>query len=315
MSNKKCAIVLSIAVASGFAVACSGSTSAEDMQEGEGAGGASNDSHSNGVSSNASNASNASDASNASNPESNDPSPNEGDNGDEDASVLLPTADGSAPKDSGSTPGVVNPPIKTGKRCHLHLHWAGGSGKADSINLEGVTEVWPQSPGGAFWLYDGPHNFAYDPQTGDADYQAYVKFLKGALDKSQCGPTIVIGYSNGGGLAAKLFCSGEDFGGRAWGYIVSDPVMDDGVRGCKPSPNIRKTLFTHSDELTNQAAAANHSCSVTSWYCQDNRTMPLAEYEMQIGQKSVRDRAEHAGAVDPQYAAWNVPVSWWKNDF
>ncbi len=215
----------------------------------------------------------------------------------------------------GDSAIAVNTPIRDGKRCHLHLHWAGGSGKADSVNLEGVTEVWPQSPGGAFWLYDGPHDYSYDPTTGDAEYQALVAFLTSALVQSQCGPTIVIGYSNGGGLAAKLFCKGEDFGGRAWGYIVSDPVMDDGVRGCKPSPNIRKTLFTHSDELRDAAASAGNSCTVTTWYCQDNRTMPLAEYEMQIGRKSIRDRALHGGAIDPQYAPWSVPVGWWKNDF
>ncbi len=229
--------------------------------------------------------------------------------------------DATTPVDGGGNndAGAVNPPITTGKKCNLNLHWAGGSGKPDSLNLEGVTEVWPTSPGGAFWLYDGPHNFANDPDTGDADYQSLVTFLEGVLTASGCGPTVIIGYSNGGGFAAKLYCEGEDFGGRAWAYMIDDPVMDDGVRGCAPSPNIRKVMFTHSDELTAQAATANHSCTVTTWYCEDNRTMPLSEYETVVGQTSIRQREFHGGGdgtwKDDFYAAWAVPARWWENDF
>lgn len=212
--------------------------------------------------------------------------------------------------------GVV--PVTAGKKCNLHLHWASGTGRPDSINLEGVTEVWPTSPTGAFWLYDGPHNFAYDPTTGEAEYQAIVTFLRGVITQRQCGPTVVIGYSNGGGLAAKLFCNGETFGGRVWGSIVVDPVMDDGVRGCAPSPLVRKVLFTHSDELKASAASANHSCSVTSWYCEDNRTMPVSEYETVIGRTSFRASQYHNASMgwsDPALAPWSVQAQWWLNDF
>ena len=218
--------------------------------------------------------------------------------------------------DAGFDAGVV--PVTTGKKCNLHLHWAGGTGRPDSLNLEGVTEVWPTSPTGAFWLYDGPHNFAYDPTTGEAEYQVIVTFLRGVLTQRQCGPTVVIGYSNGGGLAAKLFCNGETFGGRVWGSIVVDPVMDDGVRGCAPSPLVRKVLFTHSDELKASAASANHSCSVTSWYCEDNRTMPVSEYETVIGRTSFRASQYHNASMgwsDSALAPWSVQAQWWLNDF
>ena len=44
----------------------------------------------------------------------------------------------------------------------------------------------------------------------------------------------VQGLLCGGGFAARIYCSGEDFGGRVWGVFVDDPVPDAGVKVIVP---------------------------------------------------------------------------------
>lgn len=194
-----------------------------------------------------------------------------------------------------------NPPVTTGRYCNLYLHGAGQQGNSTDRQDGDVFWAMPRSPNGAFWEYDGPHNYQQTPQTGEAEYQALRSFLANYVSSRSCGPTTVHGGSNGGGLAAKLYCRGEDFGGRVWAYIVDDPVMDRGVVGCSPSPNITRTYFTHSDELRDEAAdtVLNHggNCSQAGWgwYCEDNRTMTLQEYNSHIGTQSVRTCATHSG--------------------
>ncbi|WP_162942016.1 hypothetical protein [Desertimonas flava] len=216
-------------------------------------------------------------------------------------------------------PGESVAPVTEGKWCSLHLHWAGGNGQADAAEEDqgGYWKLWPSSPAGAFWEYDGPHDYAVDPETGDEEYQAIVEFLTGYLDERDCGPVLVVGYSNGGGLAAKLLCQGEDFGGRAWGFIVDDPVMDDGVLECEPSPLVRHVLFTHSEELVADAEAANGDCSVTGWYCEDNHTMPLADYEAATGYPSQLQREFHGGDgwSDDELAPWHTEYLAWTTVF
>lgn len=241
----------------------------------------------------------------------------------------------SAPTTPPPAPAPGNPPVVDGKKCSLHLHWAGGGAQPDQRDSNGYWKVWPGSPDGAFWLYDGPHNSAYDPDsTADvAKYNELVSYLKNFLDARECGPVLLIGYSNGGGFAAKLFCKGEDFGGRVWGVIVDDPVMDEGVLGCRPSRNIRAVSFTHSTELKRQAEAAvtGRQCSWdppysgtprpgqgTGWYCENNRTRTLAQYEELIGHKSVLQREFHGnpnGWVDNSHAVWALETPFWTNRF
>lgn len=225
------------------------------------------------------------------------------------------TAAASTPPDDSAAPAVTD-----GKWCSLNLHWASGGGQEDvaEVNDGGYWQLWPSSPDGMFWLYDGPHDFADDPDTGADEYNALVEFLAEYLDSRSCGPTLVLGYSNGGGLAAKLLCSGEDFGGRVWGYIVDDPVMDAGVLDCEPSPNVRHVLFTHSEELAGDAEEAGGDCSVTGWYCQDNTTMTVAEYEAETGYPSELQREIHsgdAGWADDELASWHQEFVFWTTYF
>ena len=187
------------------------------------------------------------------------------------------------------------------KRCSLFLHGAGWNNNvSDSYNAEGIHELQPPSPDGAFWLYDGPHNYSQSASTGAPDYQRIVEYLRDYVTANDCGPLVVRGTSNGGGLAAKLYCRGEDFGGRAWGYIVEDPVMDVAVEGCSPSPRITRTYFNHSDELRDEAASTSSrdfDCEYAGWgwYCEDNTTMTLETYASHIGTESVRSCVTHSG--------------------
>lgn len=218
---------------------------------------------------------------------------------------------------------TVTPP--SGVRCEMNLHWYGPGGAPGVTQAdrnapppESSIKFWPRAPYQAYWNYDGPHNFTYDPgATADEQaYQSLVMYLRGHLEQRNCGPTIILGYSNGGGLAAKLYCRGEDFGDRVFGYIVDDPVMDNGVLNCQPSSNIRKTHFIHSSELSDAAAGAasiGYSCNVTTWYCEDNRTMSLTQYEARIGVDSQWQRPLHSSLDGATYAisSTHMPSVWW----
>ena len=192
-------------------------------------------------------------------------------------------------------------PTTATKRCNLFLHGAGWNNNvSDSYNAEGIHELQPPSPDGAFWLYDGPNDYQQSASTGESDYQRIVEYLRDYVTANGCGPLVVRGSSNGGGLAAKLYCRGEDFGGRAWGYIIEDPVMDVAVEGCTPSPTIARTFFNHSDELRDEAASTasqDFDCEYAGlgWYCEDNTTMTLETYNSHVGTESVRSCATHSG--------------------
>lgn len=224
-----------------------------------------------------------------------------------------------------STTGPTQP--ISGRRCELWLHSAGGGGGSSYVDSEGDLVIRPQSTksdGSAynFWEYDGPHNYAYDPGTNStevASYNRIVNQLTTALSSNGCGPTVVLGQSAGGGLAAKMYCRGQTLGNRVFAFIVDDPVIDNGVRntgGCKPGATVKHSQFTHSTEMQIQAdrASTGNHCSWdppywwqsgqtvnsfrqgqgTGWYCEDNRTMTLNEYQQIIGQTSHWHRPNHS---------------------
>lgn len=232
-------------------------------------------------------------------------------------------AGGQAVHFAQSDTGPTNPPVTTGLKCNLYLHGAGQQGGMnDHTNGEGIFNAMPRSPYGAFWEYDGPHNYQQTPQTGEDYYQNLVNFLNQYLEDRDCGPTVVRGGSNGGGLAAKLYCRGEDFGGRAWGYILDDPVMDVAVVGCSPSPNIRNFYLNNSVELVAEAdrtaAQNNGNCANAGWgwYCEDNRTMTLTEYESHLDTQSVRSCQTHSGqGCTYVQTGMHVNYLWWENEF
>ncbi len=203
----------------------------------------------------------------------------------------------------------------------MYLHGAGTPpGDYDEPWAGGIKYLAPHSGNPEFpwfWLYDGPDNNAYDPGDSDKPYNDLVAYLTDYLDQNDCGPVMLYGASAGGGLAARIYCSGEDFGGRMWGVMVDDPVPDAGVIGCSPSPNVQRSLFVHSTELVETAATfVDNRCSQSPvlefpWYCQDDIGFDLAEYEAEIGQKSVWGREEHLGVNTPETNFWTINLSWW----
>ena len=243
-----------------------------------------------------------------------------------------------------STSGTTNP--ISGRRCELWLHSAGGGGGSSYVDAEGDLVLRPQSTkadGSAynFWEYDGPHNYAYDPgvnATEVASYNRIINQLTTTLSSIGCGATVVLGQSAGGGLAAKMYCRGETLGNRVFGYIVDDPVMDNGVRltgGCKPGATVKLSQFTHSTEMQIQAdrASTGNQCSWdppywwqnggtvndfrqgqgTGWYCEDNRTMSLNEYQQLIGQTSYWHRPNHSdtSGSNPYYDNYPSLARFW----
>lgn len=232
----------------------------------------------------------------------------EAENGNRTGNVSLVTSDSTASGNSYirfGTNGGSTPPVTTGQRCSVLLHGAGVDParlQADEIAYNNdpaltsinVRTIQPFSNNwtdfiGNHWGYDGPHNFQYDPDSNsdEAAYQQYVSIVRNRITQANCGPTYIEGGSNGGGFLAKMFCRGEDFGGRIWGVYLKDPVMDTGVLNCNPSSNIKKAVVTYSDELEEQKPPAvndNYRCRSTpyGWYCNDDTTMSVAEYTKQI---------------------------------
>jgi hypothetical protein len=206
-------------------------------------------------------------------------------------------------------------------RCILYLHGAGTSpGQLSDQQWESdLLYLRPASPNNEpphFWLYDGPHNFARDVGDTNKPYNDIVDYLTAYLNRNECGPVMMHGASNGGGLAARIYCSGEDFGGRLWMAFIDDPVPDAGVIGCSPSPAVQRSLFVHSTELAEQAETfVNNRCSRTAaqyaWYCQDDIGFDVDEYEAHIGQESFLARNLHSDANRNDLSFWSQVHNWW----
>lgn len=237
------------------------------------------------------------------------------------SNIQLPT-DESDEDDDSSNPVVQA--VVAGQRCNIFLNGAGTwEGQADQnwtdLDLIHITPEKPDSPNRNFWKYDGPHDFAYDPDSvsDQAVYDGLVQYISDQLDDRDCGPTFIAGGSNGGAFAAKMYCDGQDFGGRAWGYHIDDPVMDNGVLGCDPSPNIQTVMFTHSQEMQEDAAGAVDSrCSniMWQWYCEDDTTMTVEDYQTTTGQTSYLQRRYHSNNdvfSYSEYTFWENIGGWW----
>ena len=205
--------------------------------------------------------------------------------------------------------------------CILYLH---GAGTPPPSRVEqwagGLRYLAPHSPNPDapwFWLYDGPHNTRYDPGDTNKPYRDLVAYLTDTLDENGCGPVMIHGASSGGGFAARILCSGEDFGGRLWGVFVDDPVPDAGVIGCSPSSRVERSLFVHSTEVVTEAARfRNNRCSRSptlewAWYCQDDIGFDLEEYEAHIGQQSVWGRHGHTDRNRYGVNFWRQVGTWW----
>lgn len=233
-----------------------------------------------------------------------------------------PTATPEPTEAPAPTPEPTEAPVQDavhpipGEGCVVFIHGAGWSGAPYTEDWGDKTFIWPYSGNDEFphfWLYDGPYLTYGDDDTA---YDAAVANIRTSIDANNCGPVMITGASNGGAFLAKMYCRGEDFGGRLWAVHVDDPVPDAGVLNCTPSPTVIRTMFTHSTQLVEEAAALPGGiCSATtsmygSWYCEDDRALTLAEYEAAIGEASILSRAEHSGRASAETDFWQFVTPW-----
>lgn len=202
------------------------------------------------------------------------------------------------------TAGTVSPPA-AGKKCTIVLHGAGGGSIGSSdwgrYNGQAVSLVQPRSPNGNFWLYDGLHNFQYDPtsSTDETYYNDTVASITDAVNAAGCtGSLLLMGQSNGGAMAAKMYCRGYNFNGRLAGLILDDPVPDQAVLNCRPQ-SLKYKVYLYSDGLTNeanQAAPVGYRCSSmpSGWYCENDTALPRTQFEQAIAITGLRQRQYHS---------------------
>jgi predicted esterase len=229
--------------------------------------------------------------------------------------------------------GTITPP-PAGKKCTVSLHGAGagsiGSTDWGRYNNQPVTLVQPRSPYGNFWLYDGPHNFQFDPTSSSDEtyYNDTVTSITSVVNAAGCnGALLLMGQSNGGAMAAKMFCRGYNFNGRLSGLILDDPVPDQAVLNCNPQ-NLKYKTYLYSDGLTNeanQAGGVNYRCNSmpSQWYCENDTALPRTQFEQAIGMTGVRQRQFHS-CTDPNnsscgyvnnYESWGQQIDRFWRDF
>lgn len=238
--------------------------------------------------------------------------------------TTAPTAAPEPTAEATTGPAVDAPAATSGTmRCTLYIHGAGTApgDLSDEVWGDDLLYLTPHSGNTEFpffWLYDGPHNMQYDPGDSDQPFLDLVSYLTDYLDANDCGPVFMHGASNGGGMAARIYCSGEDFGGRLWAALIDDPVPDAGVVGCAPSSSVQRVLFVHSTELVEKAATfVDDRCSQSDavewpWYCMDDIGFDKEEYESHIGQETVWGREEHVGVNTDETNFWRLHDPWWE---
>ncbi len=122
--------------------------------------------------------------------------------------------------------------------------------------------------------------------------------MQNAIDGAGCGRVIVVGFSNGGAFAAKLYCRGENFDGRLARVIVDDPVTDHAVEGCAPAAGVRVTLYW-TGALEGQAQPG-WNCAAADWTCEGGSTIGIGAYAGALGTSAKRSiMSGHAAYADP----------------
>lgn len=185
-------------------------------------------------------------------------------------------------------------PRAADKKCVLLLHGKGGGALPSSVS----EDVEYLRPGGndSGW---GGREWRYFPEDRYGQFRASIA---AHLDASGCGRTVVHGFSNGGAAAAKLYCRGENFDGRVIGYIIDDPVPDEGVMACKPRSGVRIRLYW-TGGLT---AEDGGSCATRDWTCEGGRTIGIERYAGKLGTRAAPSiHTAHAEyAAPPEVPGW-----------
>jgi hypothetical protein len=209
------------------------------------------------------------------------------------AALLLLAAGGCSSESALEEVTTVS--IADPSRCLVRLHGKGGTGGSDQVDGRGFVEV---SPTGNADGWDG-RQWLYFP---DDEYAEARQILLDAVE--HCREVIVDGFSNGASFAAKLYCRGEDLGGRLIRVVVDDPVPDHGVVDCNPDPTVDVALYwTGALEST---ARPGWDCAEADWTCEGGTTIGIGAYAEALGteaRESVHD--DHTWYRDvPELSDW-----------
>jgi hypothetical protein len=209
-------------------------------------------------------------------------------------SALLLLAAGGCSTDAAQEDGFVASTVDA-SRCVVRLHGKGASGEEDRVDARGFIEVSP-SGNAAGW---GGRQWLYFPEDRFADARQIV-----ADAVERCRAVIVDGFSNGAAFAAKLYCRGEDLGGRLVRVVVDDPVPDHGVDDCDPDAAVDIVLYwTGALEST---ARPGWACAEADWTCEGGTTVGIDAYADALG-TDIRESVhrEHAWYRDaPELTDW-----------
>lgn len=190
------------------------------------------------------------------------------------------------PGTTGTPPNCVTPPPPpSGQRCLVYLHGRGGNGYPTETQYDAAGSYEHIRPsanesyalGGRVWIYFHP---AY-PDIYATGYPEMLSGIKAAIPAS-CGRIILMGFSNGGAAAAKIYCQGETFNGRLMGVIIDDPVTDTGTQSCNHAPSLPVVLY-----ITGGLGTDTGNCYFAGnpyyFTCQDDTRLSPAQYASGLG--------------------------------
>jgi hypothetical protein len=179
-------------------------------------------------------------------------------------------------------------------RCLVRLHGKGGNG----TKPEQVGAITVLNPGGndSGW---GGRQWLYYP---DSQYQEALSVIQDEV--TSCEKVVLHGFSNGGAFVAKIYCRGEDLGGRLVGVVIDDPVTDAAVDDCEPRPSVRAVLYWTG--ALEGVAAPDWRCREHDWTCEGGRTQGIQRYSANLDVSVTRSPfREHAWYIDaPETTEW-----------
>lgn len=180
--------------------------------------------------------------------------------------------------------------------CIVRLHGKGGTGASTEV----VNDVAIVSPTGNGEAWDA-HQWEY--ASAEA-LSAATGIVATAIDAVGCSAVSIHGFSNGGSFAAKLACSGEDFGSKLRGVVVDDPVTDLSSADCAPAGGVEMALYWTGALAATAPAGTN--CGDIDWTCEGGSTLGIEAYARALGtpvQASPHD--DHRWNVDaPEPEEW-----------
>ncbi len=186
----------------------------------------------------------------------------------------------------------------SGKKCIVTLHGKGGAGGATWQNGD-ITMISPTGNGdGGGW---GPAHWEYGNST---TYNQALAIINTSLNPENCGQIVLIGFSNGAAMAAKVYCQGQTFGSKLVGVIVDDPVPDQVVDNCAPGSGVNVRLIMSNDMgwITDGTGCPG------GWTCQGT-LYGRTTYQARLGAPAPLIKQSHSPSNDV-YPSYYTP--WWK---